>query len=346
MRIHTAAFMAMVAASVALTAPPPPVSAQDERESCRCVDADGNEIENCTCFHAPSLDGVMPRLALFGDRRARLGISLDVRSAPDADVEGALVVDVLEDGPADQAGLREGDVITHVDGRSLAEPIGAEAERDFDLDGSVPAQRLIALARELEPGESVELVYVRDGRQQTTTVRAEELSGRWGIGGRPFPPAVDAERMRDRLRGLRDGTHAWSFRTDPDGELFFRRDGPAGDVHVFEGPGADLRALDGPGVGFMFGRAGLARGLELVEVSPGLGKYFGIERGVLVAAVGRESTLGLEPGDVILSVDAREVTDPAQLRRILASYTRDEEVELTVQRDGERITLTGPMRRP
>lgn len=310
-----------------------PVAAQEEEsEDCRCVDRDGNQIEDCACLRMPRITEVMPRsLAMFTDSRPRLGISVDVSDEPDDAVRGARVVDVLEGGPADEAGLREGDVITHVDGRSLAEPLGADLERDFDVDGSVPAQRLLALARDLEPGQSVEIAYVRDGRQQTTVVEAEDLSEEWGRRSRVR--SLDAQRLQERLRGLGEESRRWRHRLEPDG-----------DVRVFGSPDTDFHVFGDPGAGAFLGRGGLARGLELVELNPRLGAYFGAEEGVLVTDVGRSSTLGLESGDVVLSVDGREVTSPGHLRRILASYADNEDVELTVLRDGEEVTLTGPIR--
>ncbi|MDX1493458.1 MAG: PDZ domain-containing protein [Longimicrobiales bacterium] len=331
--------------------------AREEPADCRCVDRQGNEIENCTCFRMPRMES-LPALAFFSDRRARLGISLDVAGEPEAGVQGARIEDVLEGGPADEAGLQAGDIITHFDGRSLSEPVDAEAERDFDLEGSVAAQRLLVLARELEPGETVEIAYVRGGTQQTTVLEAEDLSDRWGpaFDARAprfdaRTPRFDAQELRERLRGLADQPMAWRF----------HRDGPRGDVRVF-GPDADVRvfAPDGdlrafvpdgdlrvrgePGGIWSFFGAGLGAGLRLAEVNPGLGEYFGTERGVLVTEVASENTTGLEPGDVILSVDGREVESPEQLRRILASYDRDEEAELRVIRHGQEVTVTAPMR--
>lgn len=311
-----------------------PSSEQEDPAVCRCVDRQGNEIEDCTCFRMPRMEA-LPGLAFLTDRRARLGISVDIRGDDDSDGRGARVVDVLEGGPAAEAGLREGDIITHVDGRSLSEPIGADAEQDFDLDGSIPAQRLLALGRELEPGETVEVAYIRDGTQQTTMLEAEDLSERLRSSFGVRAPRFDAGELRGRLEGLAEGPMAWRF----------HHDGPEGDVRVF-GPGGDLRVLAGPDGGWTARRGGLGAGLGLAELNPDLGEYFGSERGVLVTEVGRESTTGLEPGDVVLAVDGREVTSPRQLRRILASYDQDEDAEMRVLRHGDEITLTAPMRRP
>jgi serine protease Do len=86
------------------------------------------------------------------------------------------------------------------------------------------------------------------------------------------------------------------------------------------------------------------RGLELVDMNPRLGSYFGVEAGVLVADVPPDSPLGLEPGDVIVTIDGRTPRDRAHVRSILASYRADEEIELQVVRDRRTITVRGTPR--
>jgi len=82
---------------------------------------------------------------------ARLAITVsDV--AADAAVQGAQVGDVEDGGPADQAGLEKGDVITKVD--------------DDVIDGS---ESLIATIRGHRPGEEVTVTYVRNGKTETTS---------------------------------------------------------------------------------------------------------------------------------------------------------------------------------
>ena len=86
-------------------------------------------------------------------------------------------------------------------------------------------------------------------------------------------------------------------------------------------------------------------GLDLVELNPGLGAYFGTEEGVLVADMDDDSRLGLRPGDVVVAVDGRDVDDGAELRRILGSYEEDEEIEFRIWRDGSETTVTGTLDR-
>jgi len=214
-------------------------------------------------------------------------------------------------------------VITSIDGTSLVASTGARNEADFDLDRSVPVQRLLALTRELEPGESVEVEYLRDGRQQTTTVDVEDLSGRWGQEVRVSAPQWDADRFRAQMRGLSDGAHSYRLRVAPRSEMHFFGD---------TGPGA------------VFGGDQYAGGLELAQVNPGLGEYFGADEGVLVIEAGRTSRLGLEAGDVVLRIGSRSVTSPERFRRVLGSYGDDEDIDFHILRDGSETVVTGRLR--
>jgi hypothetical protein len=53
--------------------------------------------------------------------------------------------------------------------------------------------------------------------------------------------------------------------------------------------------------------------------------------------------IGLEPGDVIVSVDGRKVTNPGQLMRIVGSYEHNDEFKLQIMRQKHAETLTVKM---
>jgi S1-C subfamily serine protease len=55
------------------------------------------------------------------------------------------------------------------------------------------------------------------------------------------------------------------------------------------------------------------------------------------------NTLGLEPGDVIVSVDGRKVTTPSQLMRIVSTYDRGDEFKLQIMRQKRAEALTVKM---
>jgi membrane-associated protease RseP (regulator of RpoE activity) len=72
-------------------------------------------------------------------------------------VEGAVVQQVVEDTPADEAGLQPGDIIVTVDGHSVAE---VEDLRD--------------LLEEYEPGDRIELGIWSQGEESTLLIRLDE----------------------------------------------------------------------------------------------------------------------------------------------------------------------------
>ena len=96
-------------------------------------------------------------------RRAKLGVTVqgltpelaESLGAPDA--RGALVSDVEPGGPADRAGVKQGDVVVEVDGKPVAD---ANAMRN-QIAGT-------------KPGESVPIVLRRNGRTETVTARLAE----------------------------------------------------------------------------------------------------------------------------------------------------------------------------
>ena len=77
---------------------------------------------------------------------------------------GGLVVGVHEDSPAEDAGLREGDVIVEIDGQPL------------DQEGSL-GERI----SEYDPGDEIELVVIRQGRERTIKVGLGEQPGKRGV---------------------------------------------------------------------------------------------------------------------------------------------------------------------
>lgn len=79
---------------------------------------------------------------------------------------------------------------------------------------------------------------------------------------------------------------------------------------------------------------------ELVTMTPGLGRYFGTDKGVLVARAPGDKSLGLEDGDVIVAIDGREPQNGRHAMRILRSYQPGESVDLKVLRDRKERTLS------
>jgi predicted metalloprotease with PDZ domain len=104
------------------------------------------------------------------ENRATLGIGLG-GSGSRRDTLGVLVATVIDDGPADQARIEEGDRIAAINGVDLRVS-SADAG-----DWAVTSSRMRRLNRELEkvkPGDEVELRIARSG--QTRTVRVKTVA--------------------------------------------------------------------------------------------------------------------------------------------------------------------------
>ena len=103
---------------------------------------------------------------MFGGRRAILGINIGPRG--EMKVDGVYVAGVSPGGPADQAGLRSGDVIVALDGKRLM--TGTDSN---------PNAELLRRMRDVNPGDKVKIQYLRDGKTMNADVaaRAPEAHG-------------------------------------------------------------------------------------------------------------------------------------------------------------------------
>ncbi len=269
-----------------------PIQAQEERE-CECRLPFGQ-------LRIQRVDD-WGNLALLGSP-ARLGVYVNGRANPETDSIGALVDVVTPGSPAAKAGIREGDIITRLNGESLLTGGGA-----YDEDESAPGMRLIERARKLERGDTVTVELRRDGERKT----AEVVAGDFGDVTLEWSDLHGELGDATRLRGLME-----RYQELP--------------RVLYRGPETFALAM---GTRFP--------GLELVSLNPDLGRYFGTDEGVLVVSVPEASELNLKSGDVILAVDGRTIRNPSHAMRILRSYEADEQVSLRIMRDKKERTVTG-----
>jgi C-terminal processing protease CtpA/Prc len=88
-------------------------------------------------------------------------ITEEIREAMDLkSEEGVLVRDVVEDSPAEKAGIKKGDVILVFNQEKVDDP-----------------EHLIGLVRKTSPGNEVELLIVRDGKEKTLIITMGETPG-------------------------------------------------------------------------------------------------------------------------------------------------------------------------
>lgn len=131
-----------------------------------------------------------------GVPRASLGLQLD----PHSGTEGARVLEVSPGGPAAEAGVREGDVITALNGTAVT--------------GAQSARKLVERMRQVAPDSTVTLRILRAGKQhelRVTTRRAFAADFAGPViaaipGARTFlPPLPDLRYVRalsDTLEGM------------------------------------------------------------------------------------------------------------------------------------------------
>jgi membrane-associated protease RseP (regulator of RpoE activity) len=110
--------------------------------------------------------------------------------------KGALVNRVEDEGPADEAGIRRGDVIVEVDRKPIDD-----------------ASELTKVVRDMEPGDEATVVVIRDGRRKTIDVKLGKRPRDmmvFGPGGQRWQGEMpDMQELREHLKGM-EGLRAMS----------------------------------------------------------------------------------------------------------------------------------------
>jgi len=88
------------------------------------------------------------------------------------------------------------------------------------------------------------------------------------------------------------------------------------------------------------GHIGAWSDIEIVSLTPALGEYFGVEKGLLVVRAGSASELGFRDGDVIIDLAGREPQSPEHALRILASFEPGETLQAAIMRQRRRESLS------
>jgi len=218
----------------------------------------------------------------FGQRKAMLGIVIE-GVHDDGKSDGVMITGVSPGGPADKAGLKTGDLLTSLNGESLAGSSSSDS-----------SENLLRKMETIEPGAKVTVEYLRNGKSAKTAIESVTMQ----------PPGFN---------------YAYG-----NGDFNIRVPGPNGPM---------------PGQRMFFRLARQWGDLELVELSPGLGKYFGSKEGVLVVHAPRDGKLQLADGDVILNIDGRKPNDPNHALGILRSYAPGEKLTMEIMREQHRQKL-------
>jgi C-terminal processing protease CtpA/Prc len=248
-----------------------------------------------------AMEKVRHRIYLL-ESRPRLGLVLRTDADEKQDAQGATVEAVTPGGPAEEAGIKAGDVITKFNGQSLAGPFKGAGE-----DESAPAARLVDLASKMKEGEKVSLEFLRGGAAKSVTVTPRVM-----------------------------GSRTYRFRGD-DGEV---EDFEAPELPEIPDVERMLREVPEIQRWAWIGRSAEWLDMEMVPMNPELGDYFGTKEGILIIQAPKDSPLKVRGGDVILRIGDRDPKSPSQVMRILASYEPGETVNIQVLRKQKRESLS------
>ena len=185
-------------------------------------------------------------------------------------------------------------------------------------------RRLEALQREMHAARAAEASRLRG------LVKSRQTTGR----GEP-----DAELRRLRERQQEILREAASVKEELERVAWSALEGLKGLPVAGTLPAEEPRPLSP----YIVGRDWIA-GARLTPVSPQLGAYFGVGRGLLVVEIAEgtpASQAGLLPGDVILAAGAREVLTVEELRAALSTASTGP-VTVGVMRRGAALRLTLP----
>jgi predicted metalloprotease with PDZ domain len=136
-------------------------------------------------------------MRIDGARRAIIGVQLD----PESGKDGARVQSVSPGGPAAEAGVRAGDVIVAVDGKSLG-------------SGNDAGRALVEAVRAAKPEQKMKLRVLREGKTQeiTVTPRARPVGfafSRSGDGPMGMLPPLPPEMLSGGPDSVFDFLGSW-----------------------------------------------------------------------------------------------------------------------------------------
>lgn len=244
------------------------------------------------------------------------------------DDAGARIDAVTPDGPASRAGLRSGDILVGINGKSLP--------RSDSRTSHAEARRLLG---DLDVGQQIRLSYRRDDdkvreasltAERSKALNWQQLFVEADIDTRverdvrvvegDFEHAAHAgdhearyEHMRETMSEAREAMRAMRHQL--------------GDSHRGE-------ALAGMRMGMPWW------GINFATLNPELGRYFGASQGVLVLSAPPDMLKELEAGDVIVKVGDRAVERPEQALRALRDHDVGDTVELAILRERKPRSLS------
>lgn len=256
----------------------------------------------------------------LGDR-AVIGVVLGSESD-----NGVEIIGVSPDGPAERAGLEQGDILVSIQDIVLADNDAAR-ESVFEIMSDVDDQEELAVVVERDgvSSEYTVTAEIREPRGWQSMIRIAEVEAVAAVPGdrhviieRIEIPEIDEEAIAAQVAELTQHLEQYEF-----------------DHEEFSEFGE--HAMSEANAWFGLPRA---HGLELTSINEGLGAYFKTDRGVLVIKAREDNAYGLESGDVILSIDSTAVNSPSDMLRALRDVEPGSEIDIGIKRNRRDKTLS------
>ena len=254
---------------------------------------------------------------------------------------GVMVLGVSPDGPAERAGIEQGDFIIALGGRVLAAT---------DESGNALSGLNIAL-EDIKAGEPVIVSVERDDKTIDLTVVPEvreplgwhtitrfpsapespDSPGRVVTVERIVVPEIDTEALTEQIEQIR-------IEVDERRRLMKIREPAHGEYEIELHDMSELGDLALHEANIWFGLP-MTQGLKLAEIDADLGSYFKTDRGVLVLKAKADNDLQLKSGDVIMKVGDTDVNSPSDFMRTLREFEEGQELHINIKRDRKDKTL-------
>jgi len=323
--------LALVGAAAAQSDAPTPAQ-QKELDAAR-IDLDRaakHYAELSRQYHAPN----MAPMAMAFEQRVQRKPVLGVLLAPDPQT-GVRIAGVTPDSGAAAAGLKSGDRLISIDGTAIT--------------GTDDQARLVDLRdklSKLDAGTPVRVGYERDGKAATASVTPRIADNVFAWNSKDGPMSFSGDVM---------------VAPHPDGSIDFDADSVSGmsppgvapeirrevirlgkgDAPMALGDTREIRnVIFAPeckgktpcAQPMLLMDAFRWNGLNLASLDSNLGKYFGTDKGVLVLSAGSQLP-GLQPGDVIRSIDGKPVATPREAMDALRAHQAGDKASLALLRD-------------
>jgi S1-C subfamily serine protease len=234
-----------------------------------------------------------------------LGIEMEPLSAERAEEanvkKGVSVRRITPGSPSEKAGMKVGDIVTHVDGK--------------EVESMEAMQREI---RTRHAGDKVTLTVIRDKKPLQIVVQLGELPDfDQPLPQRPEPPKPETKPESDKGKPLQE------FGRDLDEDEDAAPPTPKPDIKLHEWRGVRVQELDAEARDY----------LKLPKSETGV-FITGVEQ------ESPAYKAGLEEGDVIKEIDRQKVKNIADFERITQSLDRKKSITVTVKREGKTKTVT------